>query len=307
MAGKALLKADINDGKRWSAMDIADLKNHVAHGATLVETAWFLCRSGSLWDVAMKAKAIGLEWQGPKRRAASRRGFDSRAISHYLTAMHEDLQRRIKRSGPIEPCLPRPAKEAPRGPGWIHEIKHDGFRILARREAERVRLFTRHGTDFTDRFPKIAAAVDGPPVRSCVIDGEAIVVDERGLSVFDVLWYRLRDHAAVLCAFDLVELDGKDLRWQPLEHRKATLADLLRGVRDGIAFNQHFVGDGATIFRHACALGCEGIVSKRLGSHYRSGRVDHWLKIKKLASPAVRREAEEEWGEKRWARGRRTS
>ena len=117
-------------------------------------------------------------------------------------------------------------------------------------------------------------------VRSCVIDGEAIVVDERGLSVFDALRYRLRDHAAVLCAFDLIELDGEDLRWARLEKRKRTLAGLLRGTDDGIAFNRHFDGDGEIIFRHACALGCEGIVSKRLGSAYRSGRVDHWLKIK---------------------------
>jgi bifunctional non-homologous end joining protein LigD len=132
------------------------------------------------------------------------------------------------------------------------------------------------------------------------------VVDERGLSLFDVLRYRLRDHAAVLCIFDLIELDSQDLCWQPLEHREATLADLLRSVRDGLAFNQHFAGDGAIIFRHACALGCESIVSKRLGSHYRSGRIDHWLKIKNPAAPAVKREAEEDWGGKRWARGRRT-
>jgi ATP-dependent DNA ligase len=205
----------------------------------------------------------------------------------------------------IEPCLPRPAKEPPSGPDWIHEIKHDGFRILARRDGERVRLFTRHGTDFTGRFPKITAAVENLPVHSCVLDGEAIVVNERGLSVFDILRYRLRDHDAVLCAFDLIELDGKDLRWRPIEHRKATLANLLRSVRDGVAFNQHFIGDAAIIFKQACALGCEGIVSKRLGSHYRSGRVDHWLKIKNPVAPAVKREAEEDWGVRRWGRGPR--
>jgi bifunctional non-homologous end joining protein LigD len=186
-----------------------------------------------------------------------------------------------RRKPTIAPCLPRPAKEPPSGADWIHEIKHDGFRILARRDKERVRLFTRNGYDFTARFPKIAAAVENLGVCSCVLDFEAVVVDERGLSVFNVLRCRLRDHAAVLCAFNLIELDGEDLRWQPLEHRKATLANLLRGVHDGVVFNQHFTGDGAIIFRHACALGCEGIVSKRLGSHYRSGRVDHWLKIKK--------------------------
>ena len=116
-------------------------------------------------------------------------------------------------------------------------------------------MFTRNGYDFTARFPKIAAAVESLSVRSCIVDGEAIVVDERGLSVFDALRFRLRDHAAVLCAFDLIELDGEDLRGRPLEHRKGTLADLLRGVRDGIAFNRHYEGDGAIIFKYACTLG----------------------------------------------------
>ena len=138
-------------------------------------------------------------------------------------------RRRIQRAIPLQPCLPRPASTPPTGHGWVHEIKHDGFRIMAWRDEDRVRLFTRNGFDFTARYPKIAAALESLPVRSCVVDGEAIVVDERGLSVFDILRYRLCDDAAVLCAFDLVELDGKDLRWRPLEYRKATLAALLQG------------------------------------------------------------------------------
>ena len=169
-----------------------------------------------------------------------------------------------------------------------------------------MRLFTRNGYDFTARCPKIADAISSLPVRSCVVDGEAIVVDERGLSVSDALHYRLRDHTAVLCAFDLIEIDGKDLRWARLEERKDTLATLLRDAGDGIAFNKHFDGDGEIIFRHACSLGCEGIVSKRLGSAYRSGRVNHWLKIKNPGAPAVRREAEEDWNGKRMTRGGRS-
>ena len=145
----------------------------------------------------------------------------------------------LRRHLTLEPCLPRPTKEPPAGPGWIHEIKHDGFRILARRDAKGVRLFTRNGYDFTTRFPKIIDAVASLPVRSCVVDGEAIVVDERGLSVFDALRYRLGDHPAVLCAFDLIELDGEDTRGERLENRKRALADLLRGTDDGIAFNKH--------------------------------------------------------------------
>ena len=210
------------------------------------------------------------------------------------------------KSGPIAPCLPRATKVPPSRPGWVHEIKHDGFRILARRDATGVRLYTRNGYNFAARFPKIVEAIGSLPVRSCFIDGEAIVVDANGLSVFNLIRYQQRDRAAVLCAFDLIELDGEDLRLSTtLQDRKRTLADLLGRRHPGIAVNTHYEGDGATIFKHACALGCEGIVSKRLGSPYRSGRVDCSLKIKNPAAPAVRREAEEDWGAKRWARGRR--
>ena len=99
----------------------------------------------------------------------------------------------------------------------------------------------------------------------------------------------------VLCAFDLVGLDGEDLRGAPLEHRKRALAKLLHQKRDGVVLNAHYDGDGATIYQHACKLGCEGIVSKRLGSPYRAGRSEHWIKVKNLAAPAVKREAEEDW------------
>ena len=176
------------------------------------------------------------------------------------------------KSGPIAPCLPRTTKEPPSGPGWVHEIKHDGFRILARRDATGVRLYTRNGYNFAARFPKIVEAVGSLPVRSCFIDGEAIVVDTNGLSVFNLIRYRHHDRAAVLCAFDLIELDGQDLRGAPLEERKHTLANVLYRESNSITFNQHYDGDGATIFKQVCALGCEGIVSKRLGSPYRSPR-----------------------------------
>jgi bifunctional non-homologous end joining protein LigD len=134
------------------------------------------------------------------------------------------------------------------------------------------------------------------PVRSCLIDGEAVVCNERGLAVFDLIGGYRHDAAAVLCAFDPLELDGEDLRRTPTEERRRTLAKLLIHPHEGIAFNEHYTGDGAIIFKHACALGCEGIVSKRLGSPYRSGRTDHWVKVKNPEAPAVVREAEEEWG-----------
>jgi bifunctional non-homologous end joining protein LigD len=117
-----------------------------------------------------------------------------------------------------------------------------------------------------------------------LIDGEAIVTDRNGLAVFDLIRGYGSSRAAVFCAFDLLELDGEDLRREPIETRKSTLKSLLRGKHAG-----------AIVYRQACAPSCEGIVSKRLGSPYRSGRADCWLKVKNPAAPAVTREAEEEW------------
>jgi bifunctional non-homologous end joining protein LigD len=132
--------------------------------------------------------------------------------------------------GIIEPCLPSPAKAPPSGPGWLHEIKHDGFRILARRDGAGVRLITRHGNDFTHRFPFIEMAVKSLSVRSCLIDGEAIVCDESGLSTFELLRGYRSVTSAVLCAFDLLELNGTDLRRKPIEYRKGELSKILRAI-----------------------------------------------------------------------------
>jgi len=197
--------------------------------------------------------------------------------------------------GIIEPCLPSPAKAPPSGPGWLHEIKHDGFRILARRDSAGVRLITRAGNEFSHRFPFIARAVSMLPVRSCLIDSEAIVCDHKGLSVFELIRGYGSKASAVLCAFDLLEFNGKDLRRQPLESRKSVLIKLLGSAPSGLVFNHHYQTDGERVFRAACKLGCEGIVSKRLGSLDRSGRAPHWVKVKNPRAPAVKREAEEDW------------
>jgi bifunctional non-homologous end joining protein LigD len=204
-------------------------------------------------------------------------------------------ERTRPRPGIIEPCLPSPANVPPSGSGWIREIKHDGFRILARRDSAGVRLITRAGNDFSSRFPFIAMAVGKLPVRSCLIDGEAIVCDENGLAVFELIRRHGALASAVHCAFDLLELDGEDLRRCPIEKRKEILAELLRGSHLSIVLNEHYEQDGAIVFREACRLGCEGIVSKRFGSPYRSGRSAHWVKVKNPNAPAVRREKEEDW------------
>ena len=130
----------------------------------------------------------------------------------------------------IEPCLPSPGEQPPTGPGWVHEIKHDGYRLMARRDALSVgiRLLTRNGHDWSDRFPLIVRAVNKLKVRSCLIDGEAVCCNDRGIPSFDKLRHRSHDPEVFLVAFDLLELNGDDLRREPLEVCKQTLASLLR-------------------------------------------------------------------------------
>jgi ATP-dependent DNA ligase len=129
------------------------------------------------------------------------------------------LSARTRRSpsGFIEPCLPSPADKPPSGANWIHEIKHDGYRMMARRDPVGIRLITRNGHDWTNRFPLIVEAVNHLNVRSCLIDGEAVCCDERGLAIFQVLRRRQNEASAFLFAFDLLELDRTDLRREPIE------------------------------------------------------------------------------------------
>jgi ATP-dependent DNA ligase len=168
--------------------------------------------------------------------------------------------------------------------------------MMARRDPVGIRLLTRNGNDWSNRFPLVMEAVNHLKVRSCLIDGEVVCCDERGLAVFHVLHQRHSEATAFLYAFDLLELDGADMRREPIEVRKETLASILRKARHGVRLNQHLEHpDGELVFAHACKMGLEGIVSKRLGSRYRSGRSPDWLKFKNPACEAVRREAEEHW------------
>src|SRR5215467_13826275 len=196
------------------------------------------------------------------------------------------LRVRTLPTGFIAPCLPTKTDQPPSGGLRIHEIKHDGFRIIARKDGVRVRLYSRPGNDFTRRFPPIARALTHLRCRSCIIDGEAVICDDNGVASFDRIRYRRNDDDVFLYAFDLIELNGDDLRRDPLEVRKATLASIVAKASPGIRFNEHIEGDGPTVFAHACKLGLEGVVSKRKDSAYRSGRSPDWLKMKNSDAPA---------------------
>ena len=166
---------------------------------------------------------------------------------------------------------------------------------MVRREGPRMRCFTRGGHDWADRFPTIVEAANRLKAQSFMIDGEAVICRPDGLSDFNALRSRARGHEVTLVAFDLIELQGDDLRDQKLIDRKRRLVKILSKGRDGIAYNDHVQQDGATVFDHVCRMGLEGIVSKRLDAPYRSGPSKTWLKSKNPLSEAVRREREEDW------------
>ena len=199
--------------------------------------------------------------------------------------------------GFIAPCLPTNASAPPSGKLWLHEIKHDGFRVMARKAGERVRLYSRPGNDLTYRFPLIVEALAKLRSQSCIIDGEAVVCGDDGIASFNRIRHRHHDADVFMWAFDLIELNGDDLRRDPLNVRKATLASVLARAAPGLRLNEHLEADGPDVFHHACMLGLEGIVSKRKDSQYRSGRSPHWIKSKNPNAPAVKREAEEDWGQ----------
>jgi bifunctional non-homologous end joining protein LigD len=147
------------------------------------------------------------------------------------------------------------------------------------------------------RLPAIAAAAQRIKGKSFTIDGEAVVLGPDGLSRFDDLRRRDAARTAVLHAFDLIEHDGRDLRDLPFLDRKAALARLPSGIEVGILLNEHVAGDGPTVFEHACRLGAEGIVSKKIDGTYRSGPCPVWIKVRNPASIAVQRERSENWNQ----------
>jgi bifunctional non-homologous end joining protein LigD len=151
-----------------------------------------------------------------------------------------------------QPCLPSTAERPSAGPEWVHEIKHDGYRLMARRDPVGVRLLTRNGHDWASRYSLIVEAVNRLKARSCLIDGEAVACDDNGVAVFARLRRKPSSRHVFLFAFDLLELDGEDLRREPFETRKATLASLLRGCLPGLRINEHLPYPGDVVYRHAC-------------------------------------------------------
>jgi bifunctional non-homologous end joining protein LigD len=176
----------------------------------------------------------------------------------------------------------------------VHEIKHDGYRLQVRRDGDAVRLFTRRGYDWSGRYPAITLTAMQIRANSFTLDGEAVVCGPDGIAIFDALHRHGAISDAMLYAFDILKLDGQDLRALPLGDRKKRLARLIGKRRIGIVLSEHTNEDGAMIFQQACKMGLEGIVSKRLSGPYRSGPSRVWIKVKNPDSPAMIRAREVE-------------
>ena len=185
----------------------------------------------------------------------------------------------------LEPSLAAPCEKPPSGPKWIHEIKHDGYRIQARVDGDTIRLLTRKALDWTVRFRSIADALAELGLGSALIDGEIVVEDESGVSSFNNLQVDLsagrRDRFRYF-VFDLLYCEGYDLTKATLVDRKDLLQAIVAGLSPGspIRFSEHIETDGPTMLEHSCRIGLEGIVSKRKDLPYRAGRGEHWLKAK---------------------------
>jgi len=187
----------------------------------------------------------------------------------------------------IEPELATLVERAPEGDQWLHEIKLDGYRTLARIERGKVRLLTRHALDWTARYGPIPPTLASLPVKTAYLDGEVIVLDSKGVSSFAALQEslkRTRRDDLTYQVFDILHLDGKDLTGLPLVERKRILKALLARLPRGTAvrYSDHVQGGGAAFYKHACCLGLEGIISKLARSPYRPRRTTEWLKVKCL-------------------------
>jgi bifunctional non-homologous end joining protein LigD len=192
----------------------------------------------------------------------------------------------------IDPCLALLKPRPPKGRQWAFEVKWDGYRLAVHIDPKGVRVITRGGHDWTDRFPAIVAQARRLPVSTAILDGEAVVFDELGRSDFGKLQQSLGGRGgnrtsweAVMMAFDLLYFDGHDLTETELTARRHLLEGLVpAGGEEAIRLSEEIEADGETLLRIACEHGLEGIIAKDRNSTYRSGRYGDWLKIKCIQS-----------------------
>jgi bifunctional non-homologous end joining protein LigD len=236
--------------------------------------------TGNAWhrndEVAANAAA-----KAESSKAAADPKQDAEPGDRFATALKAAPKEELP--GFVAPQLASQTAHPPKGEGWLHELKLDGYRIQARKQGSEVRLLTRTGLDWTRRMKSLAAAVAALPADSLIADGEVVVLAADGTTSFADLQAAFQEGVQKplrYFLFDLLHLNGRNLRGLPLRERKALLATLLQDANDSLRCGEHIEGDGEAMFRAACAVHAEGIVSKRADSKYTGGRSASWLKIK---------------------------
>lgn len=261
-------------------------------GDDILETAPDSVKSGLSVEAVGRGEAPDAKvWAKTKR--PGRKQVEASAIPTPEVAATKKASRRKPVSADadplppfVPPCLATLQEKAPSGESWLHEVKFDGYRMQARIAGGETRLLTRSGLDWTGRFgATLAEALAHLPCDTALIDGEVVAMGESGVSSFSALQEALsegRTESLVYFAFDLLHLDGEDLRGEPLLARKERLEALLDAAPDGspLRYSEHFREPGQTMLRHACRMGLEGVVSKRADAPYRSGRGRDWIKSK---------------------------
>ncbi|HKY31049.1 MAG TPA: DNA ligase D [Candidatus Polarisedimenticolia bacterium] len=271
-------------GKNW--LLIKDRDDEASPGKEIVKERPESAASGRTLE---QVRALGGSpvWRSSRPAAVRREGRASKrspSSARPPDPARIEGARRAALPAALRHELPTLVDAAPAGDEWLHEIKHDGYRVFLILQRGRATLRTRGGKDWTDRFSALARAGLGLPVRSAVLDGEVVTLQPDGTSSFQALQNSLASGGAglTLMAFDLPYLDGYDLAGATLEARKEALRRLCAaGDRDGaLRYSDHVAGSGPEVSRQACAMALEGIVSKRRGSLYRPGRTREWLKVK---------------------------
>jgi len=234
---------------------------------------------------AAAKEAAAKEKRAPKRSSRSRAKAAAVATARKRSAPAQHGGGSGRLPDFVPPALATLHDKAPSGPDWLHEIKFDGYRIEARLDRGKVKLLTRKELDWTHRFERIATAVAALPAQTALLDGELVVENDQGISNFGMLQNDLKEGRGdrfIYWVFDLLYLDGRDLTKAPLVARKDALRRLLKGAgkRGPIRYAEHFDEDGPVIFKHACGMNLEGIVSKLRSAPYRSGRSENFVKAK---------------------------
>jgi bifunctional non-homologous end joining protein LigD len=216
----------------------------------------------------------------PRKRSRSQRKHVAQGYAARIAA-GLDGAKRARMPGFVRPCFATVRDKMPSGRQWLHEIKFDGYRLQLHKRENDIRLFTHRGHDCGRRFQSLVDSARFLPASRLVLDGEVVVPTDKGLSDFGALKHDLsagRMDRFIYFVFDILHIDDISLRACPLKDRKTVLAKLMVGQKAAIRVSEHMEGDGDSLFKRACELGLEGLVSKRKDSKYRSGRSADWTK-----------------------------